>query len=500
MDIDDYQQQSASSDILPPDEYTLPLLGLAGEIGTLAAELKKQQRDALGYRGFRDEVREELGDLMWYAAALARRCNLDLGQVLAENLHKTQERYNRPPTPPPHDLFDEEFPAHEQFPRQIAITFVETVVDRTDQGADPVPVVRIYRGASAVGDPLDDNSDDNDDYRYHDAMHLAHVAVLGWSPTMRGLLDVKRRSRPDVNRIEDGGRASVIEEGLAAYVFSVAAEHSFFATTDHVPADLIKACQKMTAHLEVSRRNSADWEYAILAGYAMLRALREYHGGTVHADLRTRTLTFTPPTPPSHPSGRLVLKPGTVVVFEGLDKAGKSTQRDLLESVLDDASTTFAHMPSGFTDFSGRLYRLLETRPPARSLARQLAHLSCHSDSIEALLDATQRGALILDRWWWSTLAYGWYANPVAAGISQDAFRSLINQIWSPIHADVVFVFLHPHLPDDNNVQGVLAGYEALAAADPDHVVVVDPMSESDTHDFIVAELRRRGLVDSAEI
>jgi NTP pyrophosphatase (non-canonical NTP hydrolase) len=78
MDINDYQRQAAGSDILPSDEFTLPLLGLAGEIGSLAAELKKRQRDALVYRGFRDEVREELGDLMWYAAALARRCDLDL--------------------------------------------------------------------------------------------------------------------------------------------------------------------------------------------------------------------------------------------------------------------------------------------------------------------------------------------------------------------------------------------------------------------------------------
>ncbi|WP_100515232.1 MazG nucleotide pyrophosphohydrolase domain-containing protein [Mycobacteroides abscessus] len=496
MDINDYQQKSADSDVLPADEYTLPLLGLAGEIGTLAAELKKQQRDQLGYIGFEDEVREELGDLMWYVAALARRCNLDLGQILAENLHKTQERYNRPSTPPPHDLFDEEFAAHEQFPRQIDITFIETVADRTDRGADPVPVVRICRGASTVGDPLDDNSDDNDDYRYHDAMHLAHMAVLGWSPTMRALLDVKRRSSPDTNRIQDGGRASAIEEGLTAYVFSVAAEHNFFATTNRVPADVIKACQRMTAHLEVSRRNSADWEYAILAGYNMFRALREHRGGTVHADLRTRTLTFTPPTVPSRPARDLVLKPGTVVVFEGLDKAGKSTQRDLLESVLDDTSTTFAHMPSGFTDFTRRLYRLLETQPPTRTLARQLAHLSCHSDSIAELFDATKRGALVLDRWWWSTLAYGWYANPNSLGISEATFRSLIEQIWAPIRADVVFVFLHPHLPDDNNAPGVQAGYEALAD-DPDHVVIIEPMSESDTHDFIVAELRRRRLIDS---
>ncbi|TFV88117.1 hypothetical protein E4P40_10445 [Blastococcus sp. CT_GayMR20] len=494
MDIDDYQQAAGRSDILPSEELTLPLLGLAGEIGNLAAELKKRQRDALGYRGFRDEVREELGDLIWYAAALARRCDLDLGQVLTENLQKTEERYLRPPAPPPHELFDDGLEPAEQLPRQIDITFAESV--EIDRGAGPVPVVRIYRGPSTVGDPLDDNSDDNDDYRYHDALHLAHMAVLGWSPTMRGLLDVKRRSDPDANRIQDGGRAAVIEEGLAAYVFSVAAEHSFFATGDRVPADVLKACRKMTAHLEVSRRSSADWEYAILTGYEMFRALREHRGGTVHADLVARTLTFTPPAPKSRPAPSLALKLGKLVVFEGLDRAGKSTQRDLLESVLDAGSTTFAHMPSGFTDFTRRLYRLLETKPPVRPLARQLAHLSCHSESIEELIDSTRRGALVLDRWWWSTLAYGWYATGGELGLSEATFRSLVNEVWGSVEADLVFLFLHAHLSDVNNADGVKEGYEAIAAADPDRVVIVPPMSASDTHDFIITELRQRGLLE----
>lgn len=40
-------------------------------------------------RAFSEEVHEELGDLLWYAAALARRCQLDLNQVLADNLRKT---------------------------------------------------------------------------------------------------------------------------------------------------------------------------------------------------------------------------------------------------------------------------------------------------------------------------------------------------------------------------------------------------------------------------
>lgn len=293
MNIGEYQRLTAQTDVLHPEDLGLPLLGLAGEVGSLAAEYKKRERDSAGYRTFSEEVREDLGDLMWYAAALARRCDLDLDDVLSDNLRKTQERFLRPDKPPPHPLFDEGRDPAEQIPRKLDITFVETIDH--DRGKKPVPVVRIYRGTSAVGDPLDDNSDDADDYRFHDALHLGHLAVLGWSPTMRGLLKSKRTSDPDTDRIQDGGRSVVVEEGLTAYVFSIAVSHSLFASTERVPIDVIKACQKMTAHLEVSRRSAIDWEYAILAGYRVFRQLQQHRGGTVHVDLIDRSLTFTPP-------------------------------------------------------------------------------------------------------------------------------------------------------------------------------------------------------------
>lgn len=292
MDIGEYQDKTAATDILNGD-ISLVLLGLAGEVGSLSAEYKKRKRDGAGYRAFKEEVAEDLGDLLWYAAALARRCNVDLNDVLEVNLLKTTERFLRPETPPWHRLFDEDFEPAEQLPRQVDITFAESI--EIDRGTEPVPVVRIFRGRTAVGDPLDDNSDDNDSYRFHDALHLGHMAVLGWSPTMRGLLDAKRRSNEHINRTEDGGRSTVLEEGLTAYVFSVATDHSLFETSDRVPVDVIKACRRMTSHLEVSQRSSADWEHAILAGYSMFRQLQEHRGGTVHADLVNRSLTFTPP-------------------------------------------------------------------------------------------------------------------------------------------------------------------------------------------------------------
>jgi thymidylate kinase len=67
----------------------------------------------------------------------------------------------------------------------------------------------------------------------------------------------------------------------------------------------------------------------------------------------------------------ITLKQGSVIVMEGLDKAGKSTQIDRLRSELEPATTRFAHMPSGFTRFSKDVYDILEDpqRRPASGLA-----------------------------------------------------------------------------------------------------------------------------------
>jgi hypothetical protein len=68
-----------------------------------------------------------------------------------------------------------------------------------------------------MGNPVDDNSDIDDLHRYHDALHLAHMATLGWSPVIRAILGpkVKRKSDERLDRVEDGARATVVEEGLA---------------------------------------------------------------------------------------------------------------------------------------------------------------------------------------------------------------------------------------------------------------------------------------------
>ena len=296
MDITEYQQRAGETDILTGDDHIMPLLGLAGEVGQLIAEYKKRQRDKVGYRAFRDEVHEELGDILWYAAALARYNGFDLDEIAGENLDKTRGLFVAPERLPPHDLFDQEAPADQRLPTRLTVTLVENE-ESTGRG-ETLQRVRMYRGDQPVGDPLDDNSEHSDDYRYHDVFHLAYMAVLGWSPVMRRLLGCKRSELPTVDRVQDGGRAAAIEEGLTAYVFTMAGEHSFFATLAHVPPSVLKTCAKMSSHLEVSARSSADWHAAILAGYTAFREVVSHRGGVLTADLEARTLTYEglPPT------------------------------------------------------------------------------------------------------------------------------------------------------------------------------------------------------------
>lgn len=193
----------------------------------------------------------------------------------------------------------------------------------------------------------------------------------------------------------------------------------------------------------------------------------------------------------------IFLRQGKVVVLEGLDRTGKSTQLDALDEVLDAASVLFAHMPSGFTEFTQRVYEALESKTgkPASGLAQQLAHLACHAESIPALITALGSRAVVLDRWWWSTLAYGWYGGSVRdSGLSEAAFNELVQSIWAPIVPSVIFVFLTPLQMDENNANGVKAGYRALMNQHADRAVLIPVLSPEDTRRFIIDELLRRGI------
>jgi NTP pyrophosphatase (non-canonical NTP hydrolase) len=277
VELQTYQQRARQTDQRPgtePRDLIVHLLGLVGEVGSVATEYKKWLRDGEAHRAAKSRMREELGDVLWYAATVATKFDLDLEDIAVANLERTADRWLIL-TRHQDDLFDEIAPEHERLPRRARFDFV------TERNTAGRAVTRVLWDGRQVGDALTDCSQVSDGYRFHDVFHIAHAAVLGWSPVLRKLLGVKRRSDPRIDEAEDGGRAIVIEEGVAALVFAYATSHDYLRGVTRLDHTLLDTIRNFVSHLEVSVRSAADWERAILAGYAAWNHLCAHDGGSV---------------------------------------------------------------------------------------------------------------------------------------------------------------------------------------------------------------------------
>src|SRR6266851_4261724 len=93
----DYQNQAIQTNRVRVDglqSIMVPLLGLAGEAGSLLSEYKKWLREGDRYRPFTDQVAEEIGDILWYLANIAEKVGLDLQEIAEENLAKIADRFH----------------------------------------------------------------------------------------------------------------------------------------------------------------------------------------------------------------------------------------------------------------------------------------------------------------------------------------------------------------------------------------------------------------------
>lgn len=250
------------------------LLGLAGEAGSVASEYKKYLRDGEAHHWWKARMREELGDVLWYVANVASHIGLDLDELARANLDKTRSRWLLSATAP----LDESYPAEERLPRSGAYEF------RSGTNAEDRASVRIFLQGRQIGDELTDASHVEDGYRFHDVFHLAYATLLGWSPVTRALSGLKRRSNPMTDENEDGGRAVVIEESVAALVFAYASQHDMGGTIDRLDQRLLDTIEMVVGPFEVGVRTHAEWEAAILAGLTAFRDLVENDGGFVVFD------------------------------------------------------------------------------------------------------------------------------------------------------------------------------------------------------------------------
>jgi NTP pyrophosphatase (non-canonical NTP hydrolase) len=289
MELDEYQERARESDQRAGTEgeaLLIPLLGLAGEAGSLLSEYKKRIRDKEGYPLFADRIKEELGDILWYLSNLATKAGFSLDEVAASNLEKVRGRWLETQTLPL--FFDDSFPEAEQLPRHFDVRFDYDISTGRSK-------VQVTRGTEQVGNLLTDNAYEEDRYRFHDAFHFTFAALLGWSPVTRRNLKRKRKSRPDVDEVEDGGRGWVIEEGIAALAFEYAKEHGFFEHAENVDQALLRDVHALTQTVEVRARSPREWERAIVAGGRVFKKLVDHDGGRLVGDMAERSIVYFPP-------------------------------------------------------------------------------------------------------------------------------------------------------------------------------------------------------------
>lgn len=215
-----------------------------------------------------------------YLAVLGE-CEVSFAEVLTVNAAKTRSRFGKLVLDTQPD-FDIGFPEYEQLPRQFTIEMRER-----DNGK-----VYLRWNGVFIGDPLTDNIGEEDGFRYHDVIHFAHAAILHWSPTMRALLKRKRKSDQHTDESQDGGRGVVIEEGLAAWLFSKAKELDYFEGHSSVSLDILKHIQDFVRGYEVEQCPMNLWEKCIIDGYGVFRQVRENRGGMIIGDRDKRTLHF----------------------------------------------------------------------------------------------------------------------------------------------------------------------------------------------------------------
>ncbi|OZE05146.1 hypothetical protein CH249_09980 [Rhodococcus sp. 05-2255-3B1] len=316
LDMDTYQRLAEKtdqqvSDGSDPLSLSIPMLGLAGEVGNLLVEMKKRFRGDSSIDKWGDFVAEELGDLLWYVATVARHRGLSLAEVASGDLSNLA-RSAKPTVGEVSAIgqaFDEDFPGTERFPRQIHLHFRErisegqsivsvTLLDARPNAFPDGPVrrgegkVQGFRVGEALGNEVTDNSRRNDAYRYHDAIHLGFLAVLGWSPNLRALLNVKRKSEPVVEETEDGARAIFAEEGLAAILAKQSSKSKHFVEPSLVPDELLDLVNNVVEDLEVGILPHWIWRDAVSQGFTVMQQLADGAGGYVLADLDKRQLLY----------------------------------------------------------------------------------------------------------------------------------------------------------------------------------------------------------------
>ena len=272
------QNAPVSQNLEPTPEFEKTLLNLAGEVGKVLAEHQVGRFD-----DNQAALVAGLVSVMRMLLLASDEAGVSLEQAASENLVKIFDRWPQQKIyPRPLDASAEPF---EKLPRSLEVDIFE----RTIRGQTYVfqKSHDIY-----IGNRLTDNALNPDDYRFHDVFHYANAAILTWSPVTRALLQLKRKSDPDIDEAEDGARAILIEEGVVSWIFGQAKKLKFFEDikAGELSFDLLKHVRGFVEGYEGEKCPLWLWEDAILQGFAAFRFLQEKRRGRIRIDMIDRKL------------------------------------------------------------------------------------------------------------------------------------------------------------------------------------------------------------------
>lgn len=355
MDLIDYQVKAKSADKIPWGKsfgHHIPMLGALGELGSFASVLKKKGRDEGACSTFRSDVKEELGDLLWYLVVMADRLGVKLessyskleGGDIYQLIYSVSKMISEltfkasclrvPESDDRDEVCVQLIDSILNKISEICLFFDLSLEDVAESNWKKiqdfwipqeqssakcfdlefeiherlprkfvVDFVQIENGSALImyinglrfGDRLTDNAHQKDGYRFHDIFHLANVAFLGWSPVFRQLFNCKRKSKDKFDEVEDGARAAIIEEAVINHIYDYARDRDFLNNFKTVDFDILKRILNLVSGYEVESCKAWEWKMSILESYTIFRRfinLPKNHSARIKVNADKRTIDF----------------------------------------------------------------------------------------------------------------------------------------------------------------------------------------------------------------
>jgi len=95
-ELNDYQEAAWNTTLDSARNSSYLINGLAGEAGEVCSLFAKAIRDGVpDNMVFKDSLKKELGDVLWFVSGIAKAYNLTLQQVAESNIEKLNSRKAR---------------------------------------------------------------------------------------------------------------------------------------------------------------------------------------------------------------------------------------------------------------------------------------------------------------------------------------------------------------------------------------------------------------------